>query len=88
MTNFNFNAKETIEKLTQLNVWHEVQKHDYYTLVGIEGRKGYNYYWFKVWNDENILSFDHSYSCIIGKSSKSTQKFITAYNTLNRLVNN
>ena len=40
-----------------------------------------------IWNDENILSFDHSYSCIIGKSSKSTQKFITAYNTLNRLVN-
>jgi hypothetical protein len=88
MSNFNLKASETIQKLSELNVWHEVQKYDYFSLVGIQGRGGNNFYWFKVFNDDDTLFFDHSYSWSIGKSSKSRQKFSTAYNTINRLIKN
>ena len=86
MTNFNLKASETIEKLSQLNVWHEVQNYDYYRLVGIEGQGGNNFYWFKVFNDEDTLFFDHCYHWGSGKTSRSSRKWNTAYNTINRLI--
>jgi hypothetical protein len=87
MTNFNLNAKETIEKLSQLNVWHKIQNYDYYTLIGIEGKGGNNFYWFKVFNGDDTLFFDHCYNWANGKTSKNSQKWNTAYNTINRLIN-
>ena len=86
MSNYNLKATETIQKLSELNVWHEVKKYDYYTLVGIEGKNGNNFYWFKVFNGDDTMFFDHCYNWGNGKTSRNSAKFRTAYNTLNRLI--
>lgn len=86
MSNYNLSATETIKKLSESKVWHEVQKHDYYTLVGIQGRDGNNFYWFKVFNDDDTMFFDHCYHWGSGKTSRGIAKFRTAYNTINRLI--
>jgi hypothetical protein len=86
MTNFDRQAKETIQKLAQTNAWHEVKVYDYFTLLGIQGKGGNNFYWFRIYNGSNEIFFDHCYNWGNGKVSRSSAKHFTAFNTLERLI--
>lgn len=83
---FTSNANETIEKLKTQNVWHEINQYDHYKLIGIKGRNGNTFYWFKVFNDCNFMHFDHSYNWGSGKVSRSMQTWTIAHNTMERLI--
>jgi hypothetical protein len=81
---YNTTASEVIKRLKNNNAWHEVQEHSYFKLLGIQGKGGNNFYWFKIY-DETFF-FDHCYHWGSGKVSRSNAKNITAYNTLERLI--
>lgn len=86
MTKFTNNASETMQKLKDQNVWHEINEYQFYKLLGIKGRNGNTFYWFKVFNEDNFMHFDHAYNWGSGKVSKSMQAWNTAHKTMTRHI--
>jgi|APGre2960657404_1045060.scaffolds.fasta_scaffold70103_1 hypothetical protein len=52
-----------------LNVF--LESDDLYNYIGIQSKKGYVYYWFKSFNDNDYFHFVQRYSQMNGKKSNS-----------------